>query len=233
MNGPTMPTKMSTGSDADQPAPVGHDEVRRDVEDRRPELVERVDQGHIGILAARRQSRPDERGAFAGCPSSRSRRGPASSRPASRVAVLGRCRRHGPRLRRRLRRLRLADRRRRPAPARSSRPRSQSAPAVRAPRGVEEARQLAVVGDDEDRGGRGRPVRLRVSSTSDRSTASAVRGRRNSGRESPGRDPLVAQPALGRPVEDELDRDRRRDRAAQPPDERRPAGAAPAARDIA
>src|SRR6478752_3980378 len=56
--------------DADQPAPVRHDEVRRDVEDRRPDAVERIDQAHVRIVAVEAVSRARTTAApCAGCPS--------------------------------------------------------------------------------------------------------------------------------------------------------------------
>ena len=63
------------------------------------------------------------------------------------------------------------------------------------------------------------PSVARVSSTSERSTASAVRAAAVADAQ-PGRDALAAQAALGGSVEDELDGDRVRDGAAEPPDER-------------
>ena len=81
--------------------------------------------------------------------------------------------------------------------------------------------EVAVVGDDQE----GRCV-VGVAGLPDpvddatRISASAVRAAAVADGD-PGGDPLAAQPGLGRAVEDELDRDRRRDRRPQPADERR------------
>ena len=64
------------------------------------------------------------------------------------------------------------------------------------------------------------PSTSRTSSTSDRITASAVRGTAVANRR-PGRDPLAAEAALGRAVEDELDGDRCRDDGPEAADQRR------------
>jgi hypothetical protein len=81
--------------------------------------------------------------------------------------------------------------------------------------------KVAVIGHDEDRGGAERAV--------DRTRLVDEREQHGIGRPSAAvpdpqarGDALAADAALGRPVEDDVDGDRSRDGAAEPPDQRRP-----------
>ena len=87
--------------------------------------------------------------------------------------------------------------------------------------GMEGCLELAIVGDHQDRRGRGRPVDR--AGLLDQREQDGVGGPRTGVADpQPRRDALVAQPSLARPVEDDIDADRGRDRATQPTDQRRP-----------
>ena len=197
ISGPTTPRKMKIGSrpmSAPQSGMTNSDVI---CEDLVPELLSAVGR------ASRPKSYPTGpvmAGRAWDCPSSWSRRAPASSRPASSVARpsgrFAESRRRSP--------ANCAAARRFPTDGdasarRSSRPSSHPLPAVRAPRSPERRAERMVVGDDEPRGDRRGADRLRA--LVDERAQQLVRacaGRR-SGRSARPRSARRACPRSGRP----------------------------------
>ena len=207
------------------------------VEDRRPDALEACRSGSRRHRSSRGgQSRPDDRGAFRGLPFLTVAPRPGSQPTRVGVVVLGRCRvgTGSPRFVADFDGFDVDPGRRRPLPTdragRGASPRRRSA----RPRAWSDALSSRSSRDHEDRGGRARAHRWRGSRRP--ATASSVVGRArpgSSGRGSPEAIRSPRSPRSRRPVEDDIDRDRRRDRAAQPTDQRRPAAPRRARREIA
>ncbi len=217
----TRPSRTMIGSRLITNAQSGHHEDRRDLEDLRPDLVQNVDDIHGGILpvplplGARRGLPRLVVAPRPGCQPGRSSSGsPWRSAGSPTATPAGRAARGFPTdgddsLRA------------------SSRPSSQAEPAVRAPRSRAPWLRSRSSVTTSSPAVPSAPSTSRTSSI-DREDDRVGRARAAVAHGQPGRDPLVTQATFGRTVEDELDRGRRRDRPAEPADQRAAGGAAPA-----